>query len=164
MNVQTKTKGFTIIEVVLVLAIAGLIFLIVFLALPALQRQQRDTQRRSDLGRVIAAIQSYQSNNTNKLPQDFNGSTVAVAGQTALIGTSYLGTFNDPSTTSSYVSVETQTTVAAAKTAASAAATATWVTGNIYAVANRDCDDGAAAGKVAVVIGLESGGSYCQAN
>ncbi|MBP6925380.1 prepilin-type N-terminal cleavage/methylation domain-containing protein [Candidatus Saccharibacteria bacterium] len=32
---QTK-KGFTIIEVVLVLAIAGLIFLMVFIALPAL--------------------------------------------------------------------------------------------------------------------------------
>ena len=34
-NKQTK-KGFTIIEVVLVLAIAGLIFLMVFIALPAL--------------------------------------------------------------------------------------------------------------------------------
>lgn len=41
-----NTKGFTIIEVVLVLAIAGLIFLMVFIALPALQRGQRDTQRR----------------------------------------------------------------------------------------------------------------------
>ena len=37
MNVQRKQKGFTIIEVVLVLAIAGLIFLMVFIALPALQ-------------------------------------------------------------------------------------------------------------------------------
>ncbi|MBP9552373.1 type II secretion system protein [Candidatus Saccharibacteria bacterium] len=34
-NNQTK-KAFTIIEVVLVLAIAGLIFLMVFIALPAL--------------------------------------------------------------------------------------------------------------------------------
>ena len=48
--------GFTIIEVVLVLAIAGLIFLMVFIALPALQRSQRDTQRRNDLGRVTNAI------------------------------------------------------------------------------------------------------------
>jgi prepilin-type N-terminal cleavage/methylation domain-containing protein len=37
-------KGFTIIEVVLVLAIAALIFLMVFSALPALQRNQRDTR------------------------------------------------------------------------------------------------------------------------
>ena len=42
-----KTKsGFTVIEVALVLAIAGMIFLMVFIALPALQRSQRDTSRR----------------------------------------------------------------------------------------------------------------------
>ena len=52
---RTK-KGFTIIEVVLVLAIAGLIFLMVFIALPQLQRAQRDTQRRNDLARVATAL------------------------------------------------------------------------------------------------------------
>ena len=43
MNIR-KQQGFTIIEVVLVLAIAGLIFLMVFIALPTLQRNQRDTR------------------------------------------------------------------------------------------------------------------------
>lgn len=61
-------KGFTIIEVVLVLAIAGLIFLMVFLALPALQRSQRDTQRRDDLARFQTAITNYQTNNRGKIP------------------------------------------------------------------------------------------------
>ncbi len=61
-------KGFTIIEVVLVLAIAGLIFLMVFIALPALQRSQRNTQRGDDLSRVLTAINSYQSNNNGKVP------------------------------------------------------------------------------------------------
>ena len=42
---RNSKKGFTIIEVVLVLAIGGLIFLMVFIALPALQRSQRDAQR-----------------------------------------------------------------------------------------------------------------------
>lgn len=60
--------GFTIIEVVLVLAIAGLIFLMVFIALPALQRSQRDTQRRDDMARVTEAITKYQTNNNGKLP------------------------------------------------------------------------------------------------
>ncbi len=46
---QLKEKGFTIIEVVLVLAIAALIFLMVFIALPALQRNQRDTARKTVL-------------------------------------------------------------------------------------------------------------------
>lgn len=68
-------SGFTIIEVVLVLAIAGLIFLMVFIALPALQRAQRDTQRRSDISKIGAAIQNYQTNNNGRLPK--NGSIAA---------------------------------------------------------------------------------------
>lgn len=61
-------KGFTIIEVVLVLAIAGLIFLMVFIALPALQRGQRNTRRRQDMARIMSAITDYQANNNGKLP------------------------------------------------------------------------------------------------
>lgn len=67
---KTNQKGFSIIEVVLVLAIAGLIFLMVFVALPALQRSQRDTGRRSDVGVVGAAVSSYASNNRGNLPPD----------------------------------------------------------------------------------------------
>jgi len=74
MNVQQKSKekGFTIIEVVLVLAIAGLIFLMVFIALPALQRGQRDTQRKQDLSRAQTKVTDYQSNNRGELPTNWN--------------------------------------------------------------------------------------------
>ena len=65
-NIDSK-KGFTIIEVVLVLAIAGLIFLMVFIALPAMQRNQRDTQRRNDYSMLSSAITSYSSSNQGKL-------------------------------------------------------------------------------------------------
>ena len=68
---MTKNKkGFTIIEVVLVLAIAGLIFLMVFIALPALQRSQRNTQREDDLSRILTAANDYQTNNNGKSPWD----------------------------------------------------------------------------------------------
>ena len=60
---QTNKQGFTIIEVVLVLAIAALIFLMVFIALPALQRNQRDTARKNDAAAVAAAVNNYRSNN-----------------------------------------------------------------------------------------------------
>ena len=66
---MTKNKkGFTIIEVVLVLAIAGLIFLMVFIALPALQRGQRNTQRRDDMARVLTKFNEYQSSNNGNYP------------------------------------------------------------------------------------------------
>ena len=64
----SSKRGFTIIEVVLVLAIAGLIFLMVFLALPALQRSQRDTQRRDAYSEFLTQISNYQANNRGRLP------------------------------------------------------------------------------------------------
>ena len=67
-QIKKGKKGFTIIEVVLVLAIAGLIFLMVFIALPALQRGQRNTQRADDLGRILTAINAFQANNNGNLP------------------------------------------------------------------------------------------------
>lgn len=70
-SVMKKHKlnyGFTIIEVVLVLAIAGLIFLMVFLGLPALQRNQRNTARKQDYSVIASAIQTYKSNNKGEFP------------------------------------------------------------------------------------------------
>lgn len=70
MNVQQEKqqKGFTIIEVILVLAIAALIFLMVFIALPALQRGQRDTARKQDVGDVASAVTNYTGNNQGNFP------------------------------------------------------------------------------------------------
>lgn len=59
---RNNSKGFTIIEVMIVLAIAGLILLIVFLAIPALQRNSRNTQRKSDIGRLGSAATTVVSN------------------------------------------------------------------------------------------------------
>ena len=73
MSQTVKKRGFTIIEVVLVLAIAGLIFMMVFLAFPALQRSQKDTQRRDQLSGLVTQIIQFQSNNRNQLPEGTNG-------------------------------------------------------------------------------------------
>jgi len=72
-NNTNSKKGFTIIEVVLVLAIAGLIFLMVFVALPALQRSQRDTARRNDMSRVDTSLIQYQTNNQDTGNGDLPG-------------------------------------------------------------------------------------------
>lgn len=65
---QKKNKGFTIIEVLIVLAIAGLIMLIVFLAVPALQRNSRNTQRKNDVATYLSAVNEYITNNNGKMP------------------------------------------------------------------------------------------------
>lgn len=68
MSKTNEQKGFSIIEVVLVLAIAGLIFLMVFIALPALQRNQRDSAKKTEVGAVVSAIGTYSGNNNGLLP------------------------------------------------------------------------------------------------
>ena len=69
MNLKTnQEKGFTIIEVVLVLAIAGLIFLMIFIAWPALQRNQRDTAKKNDVAVVATALGTWKSNKRGALP------------------------------------------------------------------------------------------------
>ena len=50
------------------MAIAGLIFLMVFLALPALRSGQRDNARKADVSTIIAAVQTYTSNNRGNFP------------------------------------------------------------------------------------------------
>lgn len=75
-KLQKDNKGFTIIEVLIVLAIAGLIMLIVFLAIPALQRNQRNEARRSDIGRVSTSVNDFVSNNNGNLPNDGQMATV----------------------------------------------------------------------------------------
>jgi prepilin-type N-terminal cleavage/methylation domain-containing protein len=91
---KRNSRGFTIIEVVLVLAIAGLILLMVFIALPALQRGQRDTQRRNDMARVMSQITNYQTNARGAVPTN---------GNIADFQKNYLKTdFNDPQTGNAY--------------------------------------------------------------
>jgi len=75
-NSRKSLGGFTIIEVLIVLAIAGLILLIVFLAVPALQRNSRNTQRRSDVAKVLAAAQEWTNNNNGTWPATGQFSTV----------------------------------------------------------------------------------------
>lgn len=65
---RKAASGFTIIEVMIVLAIAGLIMLIVFLAVPSLQRNSRNTQRRNDVAALLGAVSEYADNNSGILP------------------------------------------------------------------------------------------------
>lgn len=58
-------KGFTIIEVMIVLAVASLIMLIVFLAVPALQRNARNTNRTADATKIATAVNECLSNKNN---------------------------------------------------------------------------------------------------
>lgn len=61
-------KGFTLIEIVIVLAIAALIMVVVFLAVQGAQRAQRDNFRKDVVNRAAAAVQAYKGNNNGNNP------------------------------------------------------------------------------------------------
>ena len=85
---KKENRGFTIIEVMIVLAIAALIMLVVFLAVPALQRGQRNNARKTDSARVAASVVEYTSNNGGSLPSDTTscGNLLSSVGKLAQYG------------------------------------------------------------------------------
>jgi len=166
MNILKKDKGFTIIEVVLVLAIAGLIFLMVFIALPALQRGQRDTARKSDVGSVSSAITSYTANNRGSFPTtlQLTGTATGVPDATGKFG-GYVTSVSNNVTAITVIAATIGTTVKegeikvvqSSKCVSSSAA-------NAAGVASQVLQSGTSR-QFAVVTFLEAGGagtSYCQ--
>lgn len=76
----SRSAGFTIIEVMIVLVIAAVILLIVFLAVPTLQRNNRNTQRNQEASRIGAVFLEFLSNG-NTLPGTTFGQNQATANQ-----------------------------------------------------------------------------------
>ena len=154
---ELKQKGFTIIEVVLVLAIAALIFLMVFIALPALQRNQRDTARKQELQKVVAGVTTWQSNHRGQSPKAADVAEFA----------KYL----DASVVSGKIQLAT-TDVAITDTAVSADATTGATKSTIMLSTRNGCNsDGSAFGaqansrQAAAVVQMENGDAYfCQAS
>ena len=163
MKTLSTKQGFTIIEVVLVLAIAGLIFLMVFIALPALQRSQRDTQRRSDMARVATALTNWQTNHNNNLPSNGTSSTNNAQAKTLLVD--YLkgrtddnkSEFADPSGSNYTITVTDDTSTAVADRP-----TVTIITG--AQCGNNGSPTSGSASEFAVLYKSEGSGTICVDN
>jgi prepilin-type N-terminal cleavage/methylation domain-containing protein len=70
---RAYSRGFTLIEIVMVLAIAGLLLVVVFLAVSGAQRNRRDSQRKTDLGRIASQIEAFASDNAGCYPRTSGG-------------------------------------------------------------------------------------------
>lgn len=93
MKEQNK-KGFTIIEVVMVLAIGGLIFAVVLAAFPRVQKARRDSQRKNDLSALAGELEFFQSSNRGRYPATETEIDALVASLSI--------DFDDPTTKSTY--------------------------------------------------------------
>ncbi|OGL30366.1 hypothetical protein A3D14_02960 [Candidatus Saccharibacteria bacterium RIFCSPHIGHO2_02_FULL_47_12] len=123
-QLKKNSAGFTIIEVLIVLAIAGLIMLIVFLAVPALQRNSRNTAIRNDASSSLSGANEFVTNNNGSLP-----TTATVSGTDV--------TFSGASGTTSNVSrVRSGTSVAVQSPAVNVVGTAASTTGSVQVITN----------------------------
>jgi prepilin-type N-terminal cleavage/methylation domain-containing protein len=146
---KRKENGFTIIEVLIVLAIAGLIMLVVFLAVPALQRNSRNTQRKGDVSAVLGGISEYTNNNGGQMPGD----------KAAFCPNIKLGFYTGDNCSGITFTANSNTEVTA-------------TTGAMFVKTGAKCDGdnfgggNASARNVAIVYGVETGGggvqSVCQ--
>lgn len=149
--------GFTIIEVMIVLAIAGLILVVVLIAVPQLQRAQRNEARRSTLNRVSTEVGNYITNNAGVVPtNDDSGAQAFVDGfQTRYITNAPAGTFDTPGGGSYTYEIYASDTTIAEDT--------------IYYNAGGICEGELPSGSgnsrnYAIAVGLEGGAAFCVDN
>ncbi len=88
-NLLKKDKGFTLIEVVIVLAIAALIILVVLQAVSAAQKSNRDSTRKTEGARMVSAFEEYLSNNNGVYPPDTATAQAAIVKYDAALGSKY---------------------------------------------------------------------------
>lgn len=143
-NQKSKASaGFTIIEVLIVLAIAGLILLIVFLAVPALQRNSRNTAIKNDVQNVIGGVSEYTGANNGTLPTGVAGTgTVNYTGATGTNATS--------------INIQGTTTVTSVTTAPVTAQASAPDPGNIIVSLGYRCDGKKSARAVSAVYSIEA--------
>lgn len=139
-----KSKGFTLIEIVVVVAIAGLIMGLVFTSISGAQKARRDQARKSDINRFVAALEQSAGNNAGVYPVGCGCNPVSGY----WTATPPLG--------GAYSILATKDT--------------TPITDYIYYDRSAKCNGGqitALVGenqKYAVAVGLETGGGYCRDN
>lgn len=64
----TTRDGFTIIETIIVLAIAGFMLMLVFEIIPTLDRSSRNNLRKQDVSAMLQAVSKWELNNSGGFP------------------------------------------------------------------------------------------------
>ncbi len=62
-SLKNKSKGFTIVELLIVIVVIGILATLVIVTFTGIQQKARDSKRKTDVGAVQAALESYYSSN-----------------------------------------------------------------------------------------------------
>lgn len=146
-----KEKGFTLVEIVFVLAISSLVIIIVFLAVPQARTTGRDSQRKAYLEQVASNVEKFKESAAN----GYNYPPDAATFQANFTppGGAYAVTNNDtdPMNGQVYGFAGDQTPSSSQPA-------------GITYLPQQNCAGGAGTGLYALKITLESGTDYCLDN
>ena len=71
-------RGFTLTEVLVVIAIIGILSTIVTVSLSAVRAKQRNTQRTTDVSVILNAVYQYALDNNNQVPGTITSATTTI--------------------------------------------------------------------------------------
>ncbi|HSX42689.1 MAG TPA: prepilin-type N-terminal cleavage/methylation domain-containing protein [Candidatus Saccharimonadales bacterium] len=75
-SLKNKSKGFTIVELLIVIVVIGILATLVIVTFTGIQQKARDSKRKTDISAIQASLESYySSNNTYPTVADLNSST-----------------------------------------------------------------------------------------
>lgn len=127
-SMRRGQAGFTLIEILLVMALLAALATIVLIAINPAQKfkQQRDTQRTTDIASIAGAVQQYYVDHQGQFPSQIdttertikNGSGAGIADLCAVLSPSYLvampkdpsGTYTDCSTYDTKYTIKKEST------------------------------------------------------
>jgi len=135
----SKRKGFTLIEILIVVAIIGVLASLVLVGLGPIQKRGRDARRISDLKQIQQGLELYYSRNGVYPVADFAGMSTALIGGS--LGISDIP--NDPRAGASYLYWSDGTTYLMQTTledSSNPALTSGNYKGSIPSGSNMDCD------------------------
>ena len=158
---KRKSEGFTIIEVMIVLAIAGLILLIVFLAVPALQRNAHNTSIKNDVSGLLGGVNEYTNNNNGVVPTTVSNGTansVDIGAAGSNVATVKLG-YIDASTASN---VTLGKLASGTKSAPAVGVINIWTNAACDSTAAGQAKVGSGSRSVVALFTLEGGAKECQ--
>jgi prepilin-type N-terminal cleavage/methylation domain-containing protein len=143
-KLKKVNEGFTIVETLIVLAIAALIITIILIAVPDLQRSGRNSNILHDAQNVSSGIQTFEGNNQGLIPSTVAGSAgsslVTVSGGT---NTSDATAHVQASTTvwqdSTYVAGTGGTTTSVVYSGTTAGKNGTIAPGYVYVALGESC-------------------------